>query len=68
MSRLLFRGAWMRREGERGMEGFVFEIRDLFIDCGKGNNREGEVEDIGERRNDQGSAVPKRGRIGARKG
>lgn len=34
------------------MEGFFSEMRDLFIDCGKGTNREGEVEDTGERRNE----------------
>lgn len=46
------------KEGERGREGFVFEITDLFTDCRKRTNREGEVEGAGERRNEQGSTDP----------
>lgn len=41
-------------------------MRALFIDCGKRTNREGELEDIGERRSDQGSAIPDWRRRGAR--
>lgn len=42
---------------------FLFEIRDVFIDCGK-EQIEGEVEDTGERRNDQCSEVPELGKGG----
>lgn len=51
------------------MEIFFFfsEMRDFFIDCGKRTNREGEVEDTGETRNEQGSATVEWGRKGTRR-
>lgn len=45
----------------------MFEMRDLFIGCGKKTNSEGEVEDAGERRNERGSAFAELGRGGTRK-
>lgn len=52
-------GKRMRSQmGKKETEGFAvlsflsFEIRDVFVDCGKRTNREGEVGEAGER-NDQ---------------